>query len=70
MTIKLGATIYVMEIKVIKQTEIEQNPALKQIQYMNYAQKYLNIPDVRLYELGLVFSKTTRNLIKADWVSR
>lgn len=70
MTIKIDTNIYVMEIKVIKENEIEQNPALKQIQDMNYAQKYMNTQDVSVYELGLVFSKATRNIVKSDWVRR
>jgi len=67
MTIKLAGHIYVMEIKVIDAPEIDHNPALDQIIGKNYAQKYRDLPKQTLHEVGLVFSKTTRNLIKADW---
>ena len=69
MTIQLGDNIYVMEIKVIKGTETDQNPASEQIRDKGYSQKYMKIPETHVHELGLVFSKTTRNLIKCDWVT-
>ena len=68
LTVKLGPNIYVMEIKVINDTEIDHNPALEQIKDKGYAQKYLGTPEMQVHALGLVFSKATRNLVKFDWV--
>ncbi len=66
MTIKLGLHIYVMEIKVVdtdKADELDQNPALKQIQEKGYAEKYRGRDGVVVHEVGLVFSRTLRNLL-------
>jgi len=46
------------------------NPALAQIQARGYSQKYLQAPSQGLFEVGLVFSSTARNLIQADWRRR
>ena len=67
MTVMLGAHIYVMEIKVVDGERVEGNPALEQIVARNYAAKYRGEPGKAVHELGLVFSRTTRNLIQADW---
>jgi len=67
MTVILGANIYVMEIKVVDEAQIEANPALNQIIQRDYAEKYRGKPGTVVYELGLVFSRTKRNLIRADW---
>ncbi|SLM32327.1 conserved hypothetical protein [Desulfamplus magnetovallimortis] len=66
MTVKLGDQIYVMEIKVVDGTNADKlncNPALKQIQDKGYADKYRGIDGVTVHEVGLVFSKASRNLI-------
>ncbi|SLM29860.1 conserved hypothetical protein [Desulfamplus magnetovallimortis] len=42
---------------------IENNPALKQIIKKGYAKKYRGIKGITVHEVGLVFSKTTRNLL-------
>ncbi len=65
MTVMLGAQIYVMEIKVVDGEQIEGNPALEQIVARNYAAKYPGEPGRVVHELGLVFSRATRNLIQA-----
>ncbi len=70
MTVKLGSHIYIIEIKVIKETEMDHNPALEQIREKEYSQKYVGTPDTQVHELGLVFSKETRNLVRFDWVTR
>lgn len=67
MTVKLGRHVYVMEIKVILKTDIDYNPALEQIQKKDYSRKYRNLPDTMVHEVGLVFSKAERNLVKCDW---
>ncbi|MBK1703565.1 ATP-binding protein [Halochromatium glycolicum] len=43
------------------------NPALAQIQARGYSEKYRAAPGKGLFEVGLVFSSTARNLIEADW---
>ncbi len=66
MTVKLGNHVYVMEIKVVNTESTEKlkdNPALKQIQDMGYADKYRGETGVTVHELGLLFSKKSKNLI-------
>ncbi len=67
MTIKLGNHIYVMEIKVIKTDTLDGNPALDQIIKRGYAQKYRGEHGKSVHEVGLVFSRKTKNIVKADW---
>ena len=67
-TVKLGKYIYVMEIKLISEESIDHNPALEQIKKMGYAEKYQDQSGVIVHEVGLVFSKSERNLVKFDWV--
>ncbi|SLM33177.1 conserved hypothetical protein [Desulfamplus magnetovallimortis] len=82
MTVKLGNHVYVMEIKVMDQDNIniidtnnkmdalnplenpDHNPALKQIQEKGYAEKYRGIKGITVHEVGLVFSKKLRNLLR------
>ena len=66
MTVKLGNHVYVIEIKVVNMESTEklkENPALKQIQDMGYADKYRGETGVTVHELGLLFSRKSRNLI-------
>ena len=63
----LGDHIYVMEIKVVDGENVKENLALKQIREYNYAQKYRGEPGKTVHEVGLVFSRSKRNLIQADW---
>ncbi len=63
----LGDHIYVMEIKVVDGENVKENLALKQIRKCNYAQKYRGEPGKTVHEVGLVFSRSKRNLIQADW---
>ncbi|OPH10123.1 ATP-binding protein [Cylindrospermopsis raciborskii] len=67
LTAILGDYIYVMEIKVVDGEKVKENLALKQIRKCNYAQKYRGEPGKTIYEVGLVFSSSKRNLIQADW---
>ncbi|WP_211942332.1 ATP-binding protein [Cylindrospermopsis raciborskii] len=63
----LGNHIYVIEIKVVDGENVKENLALKQIRECNYAQKYRGEPGKTVHEVGLVFSRSKRNLIQADW---
>ncbi|MEB3149427.1 MAG: AAA family ATPase [Sphaerospermopsis sp.] len=63
----LGDHVYVMEIKVVDGESVKENLALKQIRECNYAQKYRGEPGKTVHEVGLVFSRSKRNLIQADW---
>ncbi|WP_200959794.1 PD-(D/E)XK nuclease domain-containing protein, partial [Cylindrospermopsis sp. CR12] len=66
-TTMLGAHIYVMEIKVVEGNQVQGNPALDQILQRNYAEKYRGEPGKSVHEIGLIFSRSQRNLIQADW---
>jgi hypothetical protein len=69
MTILLGNHIYVMEIKVVDNLPDGNNQALQQIVQKNYAEKYRNREGISVHEVGLVFNKTERNLVQADYVT-
>ncbi len=69
MTILLGNHIYVMEIKVVDNLPEGNNQALQQIIQRNYAEKYRNREGIIVHEVGLVFNKTDRNLVQADYVT-
>jgi hypothetical protein len=69
MTIIFKNHIYVMEIKVVDKVPEGNNAALQQIIQMNYAEKYRNREGIIVHELGLVFNKTERNLVQADYVT-
>lgn len=66
MTVKLDEHIYVIEIKLVdtdNSDELGDNPALKQIQEKQYAQKYKGRAGFIVHEVGLVFSRKLRNLL-------
>jgi len=67
LTVKLAEYIYVIEIKLVPDQPPATNPALAQIQTRGYSQKYRAAAGQGLFELGLVFSSTERNLAQADW---
>jgi hypothetical protein len=69
MTILLGNHIFVMEIKVVDHLPEGNNQALQQIVQKNYAEKYRNREGISVHEVGLVFNKTERNLVQADYVT-
>jgi hypothetical protein len=76
LTIKLENVICVIEIKVIEgedtreDTAVETdgtNGALEQIKARGYAEKYLGLPVVRVFEAGMVFSQIKRNMTGFAW---
>jgi hypothetical protein len=74
LTVKIAGYIYVMELKLDREaaqdtgaSETTANPALAQIQARGYSDKYRGAPGRGLFEVGLVFGSTARNLIRADW---
>jgi hypothetical protein len=69
LTILLGNHIYVLEIKVVDKLPEGNNQALQQIVQRNYAEKYRNREGITVHEVGLVFNKTERNLVQADYVT-
>jgi len=66
LTVILGNQVYVMEFKVIDGETIANNPALEQIQARRYADKYRDEPGKQVHEVGFVFSRTLRGLVRAD----
>ena len=68
-TIILSHHIYVMEVKVIDNLFEGKNQALEQIVQRKYAEKYKNREGISVHELGLVFNKTERNLVQADFLT-
>jgi hypothetical protein len=69
MSIILGNHIYVIEIKLVDNLPEGNNQALEQIIQRNYAEKYRNREGMTVHEVGLVFNKTERNLVQADYVT-
>jgi hypothetical protein len=58
-----------MEIKVVDHLPEGNNIALEQIVQKKYAEKYRNLAGISVHEVGLVFNKTERNLVQADYVT-
>ena len=69
MTIIFRNHIYVMEIKVVDKLPEGNNAALEQIIQRDYAEKYRNREGMTVHEVGLVFNKTERNLVQADYLT-
>ena len=69
MTIIFRNHIYVMEIKVVDNLPEGKNQALEQIIQRNYAEKYRNRKRIMVHEVGLVFNKTERHLVQADYLT-
>ena len=67
LTVILGNHIYVMEFKVIDAETLDDNPALAQLQQRRYADKYRGDPAKTVHEVGWIFSRTLRGLVRADW---
>jgi hypothetical protein len=63
----LGDHVYVMEFKVIAGETSPDNPALVQIQQRRYADKYRHEPGKQVHEVGFIFSRSLRGLVRADW---
>jgi hypothetical protein len=69
LTIILGELVYVIEIKLDKSADYqiqEPNPALAQIQEKQYSKAYLG-SGKQVYEVGMIFNNTARNLVQMDW---
>jgi hypothetical protein len=58
-----------MEIKVVDHLPERNNIALEQIVQRKYAEKYQNREGISVHLVGLVFNKTERNLVQADYVT-
>jgi len=69
LTVIMGTHIYVMEFKLVDNATIENNPALDQVIARQYADKYRGDTSKTVHEVGLVFSRSQRGLIRADWRS-
>ena len=67
MTVILGNHIHVMEFKVIDGETLDNNPALTQLQQRRYADKYRGDPAKAVHEVGWIFSRSLRGLVRADW---
>ena len=67
LTLKLAGFIYVIEIKLVQDKPPAANSALAQIQARGYSEQYRDAPGQGLFEVGLVFSSTARNLVQANW---
>jgi len=57
--------VYIIEFKVTKGTP-KTNPALKQIKEKKYYKKYIN-KYTKVYNIGIVFSKKKRNIVKFNY---
>jgi hypothetical protein len=52
---------------VIDAETLNDNPALAQLQQRRYADKYRGDPTKAVHEVGWIFSRTLRGLVRADW---
>ena len=62
LSIQLGTNIYIIEFKVVKR-KAKSNSALQQIIQRGYATKYLG----NVYQIGIEFSETKRNMVGFAW---
>ena len=62
LSIQLGANTYIIEFKVVKR-KARSNSALRQIIQQGYATKYSG----NVYQIGIEFSETRRNIIGFAW---
>ena len=67
LTVILGNHIYVKEFKVNDGQALDDNPALALLQQPRYADKYRGEADKTVHEVGLIFSRSLRGLVRADW---
>ena len=58
-----------MEVKVVDKLPEGNNIALEQIVQRKYAEKYRNRDGISVHAVGLVFNKTERNLVQADFLT-
>ena len=62
LSIQLGANTYIIEFKVVKR-KTKSNSALQQIIQQGYATKYSG----NVYQIGIEFSETRRNIVDFAW---
>ena len=62
LSIQLGANTYIIEFKVVKR-KARSNSALQQIIQQGYAAKYSG----NVYQIGIEFSETRRNIVAFAW---
>ena len=62
LSIRLGSNTYVIEFKVVKRKS-KANSALQQIIQRGYAAKYSG----KVYQIGIEFSETRRNIVSFAW---
>ena len=62
LSIQLGANTYIIEFKVVKR-KTKNNSALQQIIQQGYATKYSG----NVYQIGIEFSETRRNIVGFAW---
>ena len=65
LSIRLGSNTYVIEFKVVKRKS-KANSALQQIIQQDYAAKYSGA----VYQIGIEFSETRRNIVDFAWQSK
>ena len=65
LSIQLGGNTYVIEFKVVKRKS-KTNSALRQIIQQEYAAKYSGA----VYQIGIEFSETRRNIVDFAWQSK
>ena len=62
LSVRLGSNTYVIEFKVVKRKS-KTNSALQQIIHQGYAAKYSG----NVYQIGIEFSETRRNIVNFAW---
>jgi len=62
LTLRYEDKVYIIEFKMV---EKPTGKALQQIKEKNYAQKYLEYPNV--YLIGIEFNRETRNVVALEW---
>lgn len=80
LTVILDDVVCVTEIKVTDRfdgistaagiVEADTNTALEQVRERDYAGKYLGVPGRRVFEAGMVFDRSARNLVSFAWRER
>jgi len=62
LTLRYEDKVYIIEFKMV---EKPTGKALQQIKEKNYAQKYLDYPNI--YLIGIEFNRETRNVVALEW---
>jgi hypothetical protein len=66
LTIKLEDKIYIMEFKLMSDSNSNRNIALKQIKQKKYHRKYLN-ENKEIYLIGIEFDQKLKNISSFEW---